>query len=369
MKLLITGSAGFIGFHLARRMLADGHAVVGFDGMTPFYDVGLKERRHAVLSQSPGFRPVIGMLEDAAALTRAAELAEPEVILHLAAQASVRYGLTNPKAYVDSNLVGSANLLEVARAARPRHLLLASSSSIYAANTRIPFAETDRADAPLSLYSASKKAMELLAHSYAHLFSIPTTAFRFFTIYGPWGRPDMALFKFVDAILHDRPVEIYGEGRMRRDFTYIDDLVEAVVRLTAAVPGPESRVAAPGVVDSLSPVAPFRAVNVGGGRPVGLLDFVATIERHLGKRADRRLLPMQPGDVPVTSADASLLEALTGFRPATSLDTGVGAFVEWYRTIYAPAAPGAEADRAAAAGAGNQRQRHQRAPRTGAGNK
>ena len=242
MRYLITGTAGFIGFHLAKRLLDDGHFVTGFDGMTSYYDVRLKERRHAILARSNGFRPVIGMLEDKTALERAAEIGEPDVIVHLAAQAGVRYSLENPKAYVDSNLIGSWNILELAKAVQPRHLLLASTSSIYGANEKIPFAETDRADEPMTLYAATKKSGELMAHSYAHLYKVPTTAFRFFTVYGPWGRPDMALFKFVDSILSGRPVEIYGEGRMSRDFTYIDDLVEGIVRLMGVVPSEDNRV-------------------------------------------------------------------------------------------------------------------------------
>ncbi len=239
-RFLVTGTAGFIGFHLARRLLDEGHQVVGFDGMTPYYDVGLKEARHGVLRERNGFAAIEAMLEDVDALNAALALAEPDVIVHLAAQAGVRYSLENPRAYVDSNLVGSFNVLEIARQAKPKHLLLASTSSIYGANALIPFAEADRADEPLTLYAASKKAMEAMAHAYAHLHQIPTTAFRFFTVYGPWGRPDMALFKFVSAILKDEPVEIYGEGKMQRDFTYIDDLVDAIVRLADLPPSPRA---------------------------------------------------------------------------------------------------------------------------------
>ncbi|WP_026784696.1 NAD-dependent epimerase/dehydratase family protein, partial [Pleomorphomonas koreensis] len=231
MRFLITGTAGFIGFHLARRLLDDGHFVVGFDGMTPYYDVRLKEARHALLERSNGFRAVIGQLEDAATLRQAADLAEPEVIVHLAAQAGVRYSLENPRAYVDANLVGSWNVLELAKACEVRHLMLASTSSVYGANDKVPFAESDKTDEPLTLYAASKKAMEAMGHAYAHLWKIPTTAFRFFTVYGPWGRPDMALFKFVEAIETGAPIDVYGEGNMQRDFTYVGDLVEAIVRL------------------------------------------------------------------------------------------------------------------------------------------
>jgi UDP-glucuronate 4-epimerase len=332
MRFLITGTAGFIGFHLAKRLLDDGHFVVGFDGMTPYYDVRLKEARHALLERSNGFRAVIGQLEDAATLQQAAELAEPEVIVHLAAQAGVRYSLENPRAYVDANLVGSWNVLELAKACEVKHLMLASTSSVYGANDKVPFAESDQTDEPLTLYAATKKAMEAMGHSYAHLWKIPTTAFRFFTVYGPWGRPDMALFKFVDAIEKGEPIDVYGEGRMRRDFTYVEDLVEAIVRLIPVAPGEDNRVTAEGVTDTLSKQAPFRIVNIGGGQPVGLLDFIAAIEQALGKPAVRNLLPMQKGDVPQTYAAPDLLKALTGYVPEIGVPTGVRTFVEWFRT-------------------------------------
>ncbi|AYG67094.1 MULTISPECIES: NAD-dependent epimerase [unclassified Rhizobium] len=334
MRYLITGTAGFIGFHLAKRLLDEGHFVVGFDGMTPYYDVRLKEKRTAILARSNGFKAVTGMLEDKAALDRAAELAEPDVIVHLAAQAGVRYSLENPRSYVDSNLVGSFNILELARDLQPKHLLLASTSSVYGANEKIPFAESDKADEQMTIYAATKKSMELMAHSYAHLFHVPTTAFRFFTVYGPWGRPDMALFKFVDAIRNDRPIEIYGEGKMSRDFTYIDDLVEGIVRLIGVVPSEENRVVSETVIDTLSKNAPFRVVNIGGGQPVGLMSFVETIETMLGKQAIRKMLPMQPGDVHNTYAVPDLLVALTGFKPQIEVDEGVRRFVEWYQENY-----------------------------------
>ncbi len=334
MRYLITGTAGFIGFHLAKRLLDEGHFVVGFDGMTPYYDVRLKEKRTAILARSNGFKAVTGMLEDKAALDHAAELAEPDVIVHLAAQAGVRYSLENPRSYVDSNLVGSFNILELARNLQPKHLLLASTSSVYGANEKIPFAESDKADEQMTIYAATKKSMELMAHSYAHLFNVPTTAFRFFTVYGPWGRPDMALFKFVDAIRNDRPIEIYGEGKMSRDFTYIDDLVEGIVRLIGVVPSEENRVVSETVIDTLSKNAPFRIVNIGGGQPVGLMTFVETIETMLGKKAIRKMLPMQPGDVHNTYAVPDLLVALTGFKPQIEVDEGVKRFVEWYQENY-----------------------------------
>ncbi|ATN37588.1 UDP-glucuronate 5-epimerase (plasmid) [Rhizobium sp. ACO-34A] len=331
MRYLITGTAGFIGFHLARRLLEAGHSVTGFDGMTPYYDVSLKQKRHGILETYPNFDPVIGALEDMAALDRAAAVEQPDAIIHLAAQAGVRYSLENPQAYVTSNLTGSWTVLELAKRVQPKHLLLASSSSIYGANEKVPFAETDHADEPLTLYAATKKAMEAMGHSYAHLYKIPTTAFRFFTVYGPWGRPDMALFKFTDAILNGRPLEIYGEGKMSRDFTYIDDLVESIVRLIDVVPSEENRVTAPGVEDTLSRHAPFRIVNIGGGQPVELIRFVETVEAAVGEPAIRRMLPMQKGDVPRTFALPDLLQALTGYKPDTPVDKGVLEFVCWYR--------------------------------------
>ncbi|WP_075214515.1 NAD-dependent epimerase/dehydratase family protein [Mongoliimonas terrestris] len=332
MRYLITGTAGFIGFHLARRLLDEGHFVTGFDGMTPYYDIALKERRVAILARSNAFRPIMGMLEDRAALDAAADAAEPDVIIHLAAQAGVRYSLENPKAYVDSNLTGSFHMLELARRLKPAHLLLASTSSVYGANPSIPFRETDDTARPMTLYAATKASMEVMAHAYAHLFAIPTTAFRFFTVYGPWGRPDMALFKFVDAITRGEPLEIYGEGAMQRDFTYVDDIVEGIVRLAAVPPGEANRVTDPPEIDTLSPLGPFRTVNIAGGNPIGLLDFVDLVEREVGRPARRVMLPMQPGDVPRTFASPDLLRALTGFVPATPLEDGVRAFVTWYRT-------------------------------------
>ena len=325
-RFLITGSAGFIGFHLARRLLEDGHVVAGLDGFTPYYDVRLKRERHAVLETYAHFTAREARLEDFSALSRIAEAARPDVIVHLAAQAGVRYSLENPRAYADANLTGTFNLLEVARAVRPGHLLLASTSSVYGANAEMPFRETDRTDHPLTLYAATKKAGEDMAHAYAHLHKIPTTAFRFFTVYGPWGRPDMALFKFVDATLAGEAIDVYGEGRMKRDFTYVEDLVEAVARLIGLPPREGEPV---GAHDSLSPTAPYRVVNIGGGNPVGLMDFIAAIETSLGKTARRRFLPMQKGDVPATWAAPDLLAALTGYIPSTPIATGVDAFVAW----------------------------------------
>jgi UDP-glucuronate 4-epimerase len=265
------------------------------------------------------------------ALTRAVEASEPDVIVHLAAQAGVRYSLENPRAYIESNLVGTFNVMELARMRSAGHFLIASTSSVYGANPATPFIESDRTDHPLTLYAATKKSNEVMAHSYAHLWSIPTTMFRFFTVYGPWGRPDMAPLKFIEAIENRRPIDIYNHGDMERDFTYIDDLVEAIVRLIDVPPtlAPEGD-AIEG--DTLSPVAPYRIVNIGRGQPVKLLDFIDAIERKLGKKAERNYLDMQPGDMRRTFADSSLLERLTGYRPSTSIETGVSALVDWYRS-------------------------------------
>ena len=329
MHYFITGTAGFIGFHLARRLLADGHEVTGFDGMTPYYNVKLKQMRHAALAQYPAFTPVIAMLEDRAAVEEAMATAKPDVVIHLAAQAGVRYSLENPQSYLTSNVTGSYNIIELAERHKVKHLMLASTSSIYGANPTVPFRETDRADEPLTIYAATKKSMELMAHAHAHLYKTPTTAFRFFTVYGPWGRPDMALFKFVDLMLNDQPIEIYGEGQMSRDFTYIDDLVEAIVRISHVIPDESNRVA-DDKIETLSRQAPFRLVNIGGGQPENLMDFVALVEKALGQPAIRHMLPMQKGDVPRTYAAPDLLQALTGYTPTTKLEDGVKAFVEWY---------------------------------------
>lgn len=331
MRFLVTGAAGFIGFHLTRRLLTDGHLVTGVDGLTPYYDVALKRARLDILTRTNAFNFHELMLEDAGALRAAALEARPDVIIHLAAQAGVRYSLENPRSYAESNLTGTFNVLECARELAPRHFLFASTSSVYGANAALPFRETDRTDHPLTFYAATKKACEDMAHSYAHLWRIPTTAFRFFTVYGPWGRPDMALFKFVEATLAGQPIDVYGHGAMRRDFTYVDDLVESVVRLIECAPVAGEPV---GEADSLSPGGPYRVVNIGGGSPTLLSDFVDEVERALGVPIARRLLDMQPGELPATWANADLLEALTGYRPATPLRAGVEAFVAWRRAHY-----------------------------------
>jgi UDP-glucuronate 4-epimerase len=330
MRFLVTGSAGFIGFHLARRLLRDGHSVVGFDGITPYYDVRLKQRRHAFLNQMPGFSVVEAMLEDTSALGVAAERGRPDVVIHLAAQAGVRYSLEEPESYVSANLVGMLNVLELCRAVQPKHLVFSSTSSVYGMSAKPAFVETDTTDRPVSLYAATKKSGEVMAHSYAHLFAIPTTVCRFFTVYGPNGRPDMSLFKFVRAILNDEPIDVFGQGVHERDFTYIDDLVEAIVRLVDCVPEVGNPIMQDGITDSLSSVAPYREVNIAGGKTVGLMHYIDLIQEILGKRARLNMLPMQPGDVVRTTASPALLKALTGYQPDTEIRKGLEKFIEWY---------------------------------------
>ena len=323
--VLITGAAGFIGFHLSKLLLAEGWRVVGVDGMTPYYDPALKEGRLAQLSGDLRFER--GLIETPGLLMRLMAEERPQAVVHLAAQAGVRYSIEAPRSYVEANLIGTYELLEAARAHPPAHLMLASTSSVYGANEKVPFAETDKVDRPMSFYAATKMATEGMAHSYAHLYHLPVTMFRFFTVYGPWGRPDMALFKFTRAILSGEPIDIYNNGEMARDFTYVEDLVEGIRRLIAVAPGTVSA----GPMDSLSPVAPFRAVNIGNAAPVPLMDFVAAVERATGRVAEKNFLPMQAGDVPRTWASDELLRALVGALPRTALDEGVGAFVRWYR--------------------------------------
>ncbi|WP_299728159.1 SDR family NAD(P)-dependent oxidoreductase [uncultured Tateyamaria sp.] len=333
-KVLITGGSGFIGFFLAKRLLEDGFEVIGFDALTDYYDVTLKQRRQQMLLQHPGFRAVNERVEAEGVLTNLVAETQPNVIVHLAAQAGVRYSIDNPRSYVDSNLIGTFNLLEAVRNTPCDHLLIASTSSVYGANAKMPYAETDKTDLPMSFYAATKKATEAMAHSYAHLYDLPITMFRFFTVYGPWGRPDMAHFKFTRAILEGEPIDIYNHGDMSRDFTYVDDLVAGIRGLIDAVP---QRVSSPDEIeegDSLSPVAPYRVVNIGNSAPVPLMEFIGAIEAAVGQEAKKNFMDMQPGDVPATWADGMLLSRLTGYAPQTSVQDGVAKFVAWYRDYY-----------------------------------
>jgi len=335
LKYFITGTAGFIGFHLAKLLLKEGHTVFGYDGLTDYYDVDLKKRRHSTLLQSPNFNCSIGQLEDFNFLEKAIIDFEPDVIVHLAAQAGVRYSLENPKAYIDSNIVGTFNVMELAKKAGVSHLMMASTSSVYGANEEMPFSEAQKADTPLTIYAATKKATESLGHAHSHLWNIPTTMFRFFTVYGPFGRPDLALFKFVDAILDGREIDVYNQGEMYRDFTYVEDLVRAIYLLSTKIPqGPAERKKELVQNDNLSPVAPYRVVNIGNSQKVKLLTFIEAIEKTLGIKARKNLMDMQKGDVPATWADADLLFNLTGYKPTTNVEDGIKEFVNWFRDYY-----------------------------------
>ena len=333
-KVLITGTAGFIGFHLARLLLAEGFRVHGYDGITDYYDITLKLRRHATLLQNPNFSATEAMLEDQKRFDAVADDFAPDIVVHLAAQAGVRYSLENPRAYLDANVIGTFNVMEAARRLAVGHLLMASTSSVYGANEEMPFTENEKADTQLTIYAATKKATESMGHAYAHLWNLPTTMFRFFTVYGTWGRPDLALYKFVDAILDGRPIDIYNHGDMYRDFTYVDDLVRAIRLLIDAVPVRPASKEDIAPWDSLSPAAPYRVVNIGNSDKIRLLDFIDAIEDCLGKKAIRNYMPMQKGDVPATWADATLLQQLTGYRPQTDFRDGIARFVAWFREYY-----------------------------------
>ena len=333
MKILITGTAGFIGFHLAKLLLDDGFKVHGYDGMTDYYDVTLKQERHKILLKNPNFSATESMLEDNEKLSSLTNELKPDVIVHLAAQAGVRYSLENPRAYINSNLIGTFNVMEAARKQKVKHLLMASTSSVYGANSKMPFNESEKADTQLTIYAATKKANESMAHSYSYLWKIPTTMFRFFTVYGPWGRPDMALFKFVKSIFEEKPIDIFNNGEMYRDFTYIDDLVKGIRLLIDTIPD-SSGGNNTSDEDSISPVAPYRVVNIGNSTKIKLTDFIDAIEENLGKKSIRNFMPMQKGDVPSTWADVSLIQKLTGFKSQTNFREGIASFVRWYREYY-----------------------------------
>jgi UDP-glucuronate 4-epimerase len=331
MKVLLTGVAGFIGYHVAIKLLERGDTVIGVDNLNDYYDVRLKEARLASIQaqlNAKNFKFVKLDLAEQTATAKLFETEKPDSVIHLAAQAGVRYSLENPHAYISSNIVAFTNVLEACRAIKPKHLVYASSSSVYGGNTKLPFSETDNVDHPVSLYAATKKANELMAHTYSHLFKVPTTGLRFFTVYGPWGRPDMAPFLFADAILNGRPIKVFNHGDMMRDFTYIDDIVEGVIHVLDKPAMPE--------IDALQANihAPCRLFNIGNNKPEQLLDFISLLENALGKTAQKELLPMQAGDVKATYADTRALEAWVGFKPNTPLNIGVGKFVDWYHKYY-----------------------------------
>lgn len=332
MKFLVTGAAGFIGFHVSKRLLNDGHQVVGIDNINDYYDVNLKESRLEQL-ESPSFTFYKLDLADRDGMAKLFETEQFDRVIHLAAQAGVRYSLENPYAYADSNLTGYLNILEGCRHNKVQHLLYASSSSVYGLNRKMPFSTDDSVDHPVSLYAATKKANELMAHTYSHLYSIPTTGLRFFTVYGPWGRPDMALFKFTKAMLEGKSIDVYNYGKMKRDFTYIDDIVEAIVRIQDVIPQPELE----WTVEEGSPAtssAPYRVFNIGNSSPVELMDYITALEQALGLEAKKNMMPIQPGDVLNTSAETQALYKTIGFKPETPVQQGVKNFVDWYKEYY-----------------------------------
>lgn len=326
-RTLITGAAGFVGFHLAERLLKKGEQVLGLDNFSSYYDPALKEARVKQLRKYSGFEMIRCDIGNIGELLTAWTSFRPDIVVHLAAQAGVRNSIDNPRDYIHANVIGSFNIFEAARHNPIKHLLVASSSSVYGANQEMPFQETHAVSSPQSLYASSKASAELMGHAYSHLFEIPMTFFRFFTVYGAWGRPDMAYYKFAKSILEGQPIDVYNFGKNSRDFTYIDDLIEAIDRLIDVVPGATPPVAG----DTLSTIAPHRVVNIGQSNPIGLMDFIAAIEAAVGKRAELRMLPAQPGDVDSTYASTELLQSLTGYVPDTPLDVGVRRFVEWYR--------------------------------------
>jgi UDP-glucuronate 4-epimerase len=333
MTVVVTGAAGFIGFHVSRRLLEGGAEVVGVDNLNEYYDPALKKARLDLLSERKGFSFRKIDVADAGSVMKLFEEVKPRRVIHLAAQAGVRYSLDNPRIYIDSNVHGFLSILEACRHHPVHHLVYASTSSVYGANTRQPFSEHQSAEHPLSLYAATKKANEMMAHTYAHLFQIPCTGLRFFTVYGPWGRPDMALFKFTKSILADEAIPVFNHGRMVRDFTYIDDIVEGVVRISERPARPNQQWDGDRP-DPASSRAPYRLFNIGNNQPVQLMDYVAALEKALGRKAKIEFLPMQPGDVPSTMADVDELAEATGFRPRTTIEEGIGRFVNWYRDYY-----------------------------------
>ena len=332
MKIFITGSSGFIGFHLSKKLLDKGHSVYGFDSMNSYYDIKLKKARHQILSKYKKFFFKKGKLENQKILGNSILKFKPKVIVHLAAQAGVRYSVERPRVYLDSNITGTYNVIELAKKINVKHLLIASSSSIYGANKKLPCKEIDKTDAQLSIYAATKKSTESIAHSYSNIWKLPITMIRFFTAYGPWGRPDMALFKFTKGIINKKKIDIYNHGKMYRDFTYIDDIIDAISALINKAPNLNQL----GKIknDSLSPVAPFRTLNIGNTKKIYLLDFINVLEKEIGKKAIRNYMPMQKGDVKMTLSDTSLLKKITGYNPKTNYKLGIKKFLEWYSIYY-----------------------------------
>ena len=332
-KILLTGAAGFIGYHVAKQLLEQGYQVIGLDNINNYYDIDLKQARINNLSGQPNFVFEKIDIADKDKLNTFVELYKPSIVIHLAAQAGVRYSIENPTAYIESNLVGFANILEVARNFEIEHLIYASSSSVYGANKKIPFSESDSVDHPVSLYAATKKSNELMAHTYSNLYNIPTTGLRFFTVYGPWGRPDMAYFSFTKSIYEGKPINVFNNGNMERDFTYIDDIVEGIIRLIDKIPESHNDWDYKNP-DPATSFAPYRIFNIGNNQPVKLLDFISILEKLIGKEAKKNFLPMQPGDVRVTFANIDRLNKLTGFKPRTSIEEGLKKFIEWYKQYY-----------------------------------
>ncbi|MDC1194777.1 GDP-mannose 4,6-dehydratase [Pseudomonadota bacterium] len=330
----ITGSSGFVGFHLAKILLLSNWKVVGLDAMTDYYDVNLKKGRLKILLEDTNFYNYTGLIQDEKLLDKIFSIHKPNIIIHLAAQAGVRYSIENPISYVESNLIGTFHILEIGRKYKPEHLLMASTSSVYGSNKEMPMHENQKCDTPMSFYAATKKSNEVMAHSYSHLYNIPITMFRFFTVYGPWGRPDMALFKFTKNILSDKPIDVYNKGNLIRDFTYIDDLVQAISLLTQKIPQIANKRKIVIKNDSISDVAPFRIINIGNSQPINLLDYITELEKILGKVASKNFLAMQDGDVFKTHSNIELLEVLIGFQPKTTLHQGISEFVKWYKSYY-----------------------------------
>ncbi len=333
-KFLITGTAGFIGFHLARTLLEKKFSVLGIDGLTNYYDVRLKKNRHDILKKYSNFQACEIMIQEKRNLDQICLKFKPNVIIHLAAQAGVRYSLVNPRTYMSSNLDGFFNILEIAKKLNPSHFILASTSSVYGANKSIPFQEIDKSDLQLSFYAATKKANEVLSHTYAYNYKIPTTILRFFTVYGPWGRPDMALFKFTNSILSNKPIDIYNFGKMKRDFTYIDDLIKSILLLVNKIPEEPRKRKIKYKNDSISDVAPWRIVNIGNSKSIDLIKFIQILEKLLGKKAKKNFIEMQAGDVEETFSNTDFLEELTGFRPNKLLNEGIKEFIKWYITYF-----------------------------------